>query len=71
MFSLCPDRSTSDRSRGANSLIRQGAKLVESIDDVLVEFSYLQPGQREKRSGLTPQGIPKELSGEEGVSSST
>ncbi len=62
-----PGPATSARSRGANSLIRQGAKLVESIDDVLAEYSYLQPGQREKRSGLTTQTIAGELSGEEGV----
>jgi DNA processing protein len=62
-----PGPATSDRSRGTNSLIKQGAKLVETIDDVLVEFSYLQPDRREKRSSLPPQVPARELSGEEDV----
>ncbi len=62
-----PGPATSARSRGANSLIKQGAKLVENIEDVLVEYAYLQPGRREKRSEAAPQAIAGELSGEEGA----
>jgi DNA processing protein len=60
-----PGPATSARSRGTNSLIRQGAKLVESIEDVLAEFAYLQPARQEKRNGLPPKVPAGELSGEE------
>ena len=62
-----PGPATSARSRGTNSLIKQGAKLVENLEDVLAEFAYLQPGQREKRSGLQAKAIAGELSGDEGA----
>ncbi len=60
-----PGPATSAHSRGTNSLIRQGAKLVENIEDVLAEYAYLQPGRQEKRSGLPPQVATGELFGEE------
>jgi DNA processing protein len=61
-----PGPVTSIGSRGANSLIKQGAKLVETVDDVLVEFSYLQPGMVEKRNSPALQQTPV-LSGDEGI----
>ena len=67
MFSQCPGRSPATGSRGANSLIKQGAKLVETVDDVLVEFSYLQTGRGRERGSPSPQGIPEDLSGGEGA----
>jgi len=36
-----PGPITSKQSLGTNSLIQQGAKLVQSISDILDEFSYL------------------------------
>ncbi len=62
-----PGPITSDRSRGANSLIKQGAKLVETVDDVLVEFSYLQTGRGKRRGSPSLQGIPEDLAGGEGA----
>jgi DNA processing protein len=62
-----PGSAISVRSRGTNSLIKQGAKLVETVEDVLAEFSYLHPRPRENRSGLEAQVIAGSLSGEEGV----
>jgi DNA processing protein len=60
-----PGPATSLRSRGTNSLIRQGAKLVENKEDVLTEFAYLQPGRQQKRGALPAQVPTGELSGEE------
>jgi DNA processing protein len=60
-----PGPATSARSRGTNSLIKQGAKLVENLEDVLAEFAYLHPVLCEKRSGLPEQTIARELSGDE------
>ena len=39
-----PGRIDSPMSRGANDLIRQGAKLVSDIDDIISEFEFLAPG---------------------------
>jgi DNA processing protein len=53
-----PGPVTSNYSRGTHKLLKQGAKLVETVDDILDEFSYLErkafllPPQ-EKKSNLT------------------
>lgn len=53
-----PGPITSSYSRGTHKLLKQGAKLVETVDDILDEFPYLeqkpleQPPQ-EKKSNLT------------------
>jgi DNA processing protein len=41
-----PGRIDSPRSRGCHDLIKKGAKLCESADDVLPEFEFLFPQQR-------------------------
>ena len=38
-----PGRIDSSRSFGTNMLIKEGARLVQSVDDVLREFEYLSP----------------------------
>jgi len=38
-----PGRIDSPRSRGCHELIKKGAKLCESVEDVLAEFEYLFP----------------------------
>lgn len=60
-----PGPVTSTRSRGTNSLIKQGAKLVETVEDVLVEFPYLRSVKQDKNS--SPQVLAKDLPGDEGV----
>jgi DNA processing protein len=61
-----PGPVTSPGSRGTNSLIKQGAKLVENVGDVLAEFAHLQPGELGKMNSPAPQKNP-ELSGDEGI----
>jgi DNA processing protein len=48
-----PGRADSILSRGANKLIKDGAKLTEDAEDVLSEFEYLLPRRAEK-SGAQP-----------------
>jgi DNA processing protein len=62
-----PGPITSDRSRGTNSLIRQGAKLVENIDDVLTEYAYLQTNHQERQDSPVRQSRTGELSKDEDV----
>jgi DNA processing protein len=41
-----PGRIDSPRSRGCHDLIKKGAKLCESVEDILSEFEYLFPAAR-------------------------
>jgi DNA processing protein len=45
-----PGRADSILSRGANKLIKDGAKLTEDVEDVLSEFEYLLPRQSREAS---------------------
>jgi DNA processing protein len=45
MVFAVPGEADNPQARGTNSLIRDGAKLTESFDDVLEEFEFL-PGMR-------------------------
>jgi DNA processing protein len=49
-----PGPVTSTNSRGTNSLIRQGAKLVETVEDVLAEYPYLRAEKGGGRSSRRP-----------------
>jgi DNA processing protein len=42
-------------NRGAHSLIKDGAKLVESVEDILAELSY--PGALQPRQDLDPEPV--------------
>jgi len=46
-----PGSVTSARSRGTNNLIKQGAKLVESAEDVIAEYPYLSFASPVPREG--------------------
>lgn len=46
-----PGRIDSFASRGTHALIRDGARLVESVDDICEEFPYLFPGERKAPAG--------------------
>ena len=43
-----PGRVDSPSSRGAHQLIKNGAKLVEDVDDILQEFEFLVPPEKQK-----------------------
>ncbi len=59
-----PGRIDSPTSRGAHQLIRNGARLVESVDDILDEFEFLiPPGPRQDRgeaAAARPALLPEE-----------
>ena len=45
-----PGRIDSPRSKGCHDLIKKGAKLCESVEDILSEFEYLFPATNRPRS---------------------
>jgi len=53
-----PGRVDSPLSRGTHRLIKAGAHLVESVDDILREFEMLIPRETQKAAG-TSGGLPK------------
>lgn len=60
-----PGNADNPQARGSNSLIRQGAKLVESIDDVLDEFEFL-PGfasvpKKTQENSSDYEAVPKSV----------
>lgn len=56
VFAL-PGRITDETSRGTNRLLREGAKLVEDIEDIIEEFPDLRPILAER--GARPRERPK------------
>jgi DNA processing protein len=54
-----PGRIDSFASRGAHQLIRDGAKLVESVEDVCEEFPYLFPAATARRGGRDLEHLPR------------
>ena len=52
-----PGRIDSPRSKGCHDLIKKGAKLCESAEDVLSEFEYLFPATN-RPPGLQDGGVP-------------
>lgn len=53
-----PGRVDSPRSKGCHDLIKKGAKLCESAEDILCEFEYLFP---QRTTAVESRGIPSPL----------
>lgn len=51
-----PGRISSSTSSGANSLIRDGARLVQSVDDIMEELSLREMGDTPKAAGSGADG---------------
>ncbi len=63
-----PGRIDSPSSRGAHQLIKNGARLVESVDDILDEFEFLIPaGSRERNAAAAAAARPPLLPEEERI----
>lgn len=63
-----PGRIDSPRSKGCHDLIKRGAKLCESVEDILSEFEYLfPPSARSLFSEGEPELPAMELSNNEKV----
>lgn len=60
-----PGRIDSPASRGTHRLIKQGARLVEDIEDVLQEFDLLLPGEPKKKAAAMGRRPDLTLSDEE------
>lgn len=50
-----PGRADSPASKGAHKLIKNGARLVESVDDILQEFEFLIPPAARQKSSAGPE----------------
>lgn len=57
-----PGNITSMRSRGTHTLIREGAKLVESADDVIEELAFALGEPSVSAGGVKPVPLPEDLS---------
>jgi DNA processing protein len=53
-----PGRIDSPRSRGCHDLIKKGAKLCESVEDILSEFEYLFPPSNQPKTVRDPAALP-------------
>jgi DNA processing protein len=60
-----PGRIDTPSSRGAHSLIKQGARLIEDIDDVLREFEFLLPPDKKQQAESLPARPDVPLNDEE------
>jgi len=63
-----PGRIDSPSSRGTHQLIKNGARLIESVDDILDEFEFLiPPGPRNNATSGTVSSRPQLLPEEERI----
>lgn len=60
-----PGRIDTAASKGSHRLIRNGARLVEDVDDVLQEFEFLIPPERKQRAAEMDQRPQVPLTGDE------
>jgi DNA processing protein len=57
-----PGRIDQSSSGGSHQLIRDGATMVTSVDDILEELRYARPMQTQAELPLEPESAPVELS---------
>ncbi len=60
-----PGRIDSQTSRGTHQLISNGARLVESVDDIIQEFEYLIPPEKKTKESMFDTETRPKLSSEE------
>ena len=60
-----PGRIDSPSAKGANRLIKNGARLVEDVDDILQEFEFLIPPETKKKAEQLDARPAVQLSGDE------
>ena len=60
-----PGRIDSPSSKGVHRLLKNGARLVDDVDDILQEFEFLIPPERKKQVELLDQRPEVQLSADE------
>lgn len=60
-----PGRIDSPAAKGAHRLIKNGARLVDDVDDILQEFEFLIPPEKKKQAALLDARPEVQLSGDE------
>ena len=60
-----PGRIDSPAAKGSHRLIKNGARLVDDVDDVLQEFEFLIPPEKKKQAATLDARLEVKLSGDE------
>lgn len=60
-----PGRIDTPGAKGSHKLIKNGARLVEDVDDILQEFEFLIPPEKKKQAAALDERPEVQLSGDE------